>query len=47
MTWGSEATAALPPATTNAHHLSLAIRAQTMGIRHYAMAWWFSTAHLV
>jgi len=47
MTRDWETTAALPPATISAQHLSLAIRAQTTGIRYYAIAWWFSTAHLV
>ena len=46
MTGDSETTAALLPTTTSAQH-SLVIRAQTPRIIYYAMAWWFSTAHLV
>lgn len=47
MTGDSETTVALPLATTPAQHVSLVTRAQTSGLMHYAIASWFSTAHLV
>jgi len=44
---GDSETAAAPPPTTSAQHVSVVICAQTLGFMYYASAWWFSMAHLV